>query len=61
MTKRFRIDPQFALAYNNRGDAWRGKGDMERAGASAPTLILSISGQFCSSISRQFGAETTAT
>ena len=26
-----RLDPTFALAYNNRGDAWAGKGDVDRA------------------------------
>ena len=26
-----RINPKFALAYNNRGDAWRHKGDLDRA------------------------------
>ena len=31
MTRRSGIDPTFALAYNNRGDAWFDKGDLDRA------------------------------
>ena len=34
-----RIDPTFALAYNNRGDAWFNKGDLDRAIADFSAAI----------------------
>jgi tetratricopeptide (TPR) repeat protein len=34
-----RLDPDFALAYNNRGDAWNGLGNIDRAMADFDAAI----------------------
>jgi tetratricopeptide (TPR) repeat protein len=37
--RRGNFNPAFALAYNNRGDAWVNKGDLDRAIADFPKAL----------------------